>query len=91
MCSVLSLIAAATRLFDVRGLKTAHSQSLSYSYALRYKAELRRVQAEFRASAAADVAALKEALEAYKDQNDRLEVQKKLLLQQVRLASTWAA
>ncbi|KAL6746673.1 hypothetical protein V8C86DRAFT_2444898 [Haematococcus lacustris] len=48
-----------------------------------YKAELRRMQAEFRASAAADIAALRSALEATQDQADRLDVQKQLLLHQV--------
>ncbi|GFH08037.1 kinesin motor domain-containing protein [Haematococcus lacustris] len=56
-----------------------------------YKAELRRMQAEFRASAAADIAALRSALEATQDQADRLDVQKQLLLHQASLHCKAAA
>lgn len=49
----------------------------------RYKAELARIKAAFKASAEADVAALREAVYGYKEQIERLEVQKKLLVEQV--------
>lgn len=41
------------------------------------------MQSAFKASAEQDVSSLKEALDQYKEQIERLEVQKKLLLNQV--------
>lgn len=48
-----------------------------------YRSELARVQAELKASASADLEAVREALEQYKEMADRLETQKALLLHQV--------
>jgi hypothetical protein len=45
---------------------------------------VRRLRVAVAADNAADVAALKDALERYKETCDRLEVQKQLLLHQVR-------
>lgn len=58
---------------------------LACLHAPRYKGEVRRLQEEFRARSVADVAALREAVEQYKEQAERLEMQKALLLTQVCL------
>jgi hypothetical protein len=51
---------------------------------VRCKAQKRQIQASFKEGAAKHVEELKEALQQQRDQNDRLECQKQLLLKQVR-------
>jgi len=59
------------------------SVNLIYFLPARYKVQKRQMQASFKEGAAKHVEELKEALQQQRDQNDRLECQKQLLLKQV--------
>ncbi|KAK9830021.1 hypothetical protein WJX72_009242 [[Myrmecia] bisecta] len=59
---------------------------------LMYKSEVRRMQAAFKEAVQRDVAGLKEALEQYREQVQRLECQKQLLLNQTlmpKIVAMW--
>jgi hypothetical protein len=48
-----------------------------------YRGELKRMHAAFKASASKEVSELRRAMESLAERNDKLEMQKKLLLAQV--------
>lgn len=54
----------------------------------RYQSEVQRLRHVFRTAVAGDVARLKDAVAGYKENTDRLECQKQLLLKQVCLWGT---